>query len=189
MSVANLPRRERRNSTIRSCRSTPVMTVMGISLPGADSRIGVLPANYYQSPISGDTLHYYLGHARAYGDNRNSDYVGGYSCTNYRSSRWSAGDNGWRYEKCLRESIRLQSCNECYDLLNFHECGAKRYNRQNAAPRHVIRNNTIHWGLKCFRCAGIQRRTNRCSDTGECSVAEKQLRNGMGSLVTTNAPG
>ncbi|ENZ7770640.1 TPA: hypothetical protein ACWXEP_004940 [Klebsiella pneumoniae] len=47
--------------------STPVMTVLGISLPGADSQNGVLLANYSQSPISGDTLQYYLGHARAFG--------------------------------------------------------------------------------------------------------------------------
>ncbi|WP_142887384.1 hypothetical protein, partial [Klebsiella pneumoniae] len=47
--------------------STPVMTVMGISLPGADSQNGVLLANYSQSPISGDTLQYYLGHAKAFG--------------------------------------------------------------------------------------------------------------------------
>lgn len=47
--------------------STPVMTVLGISLPGADSQNGVLLANYSQSPISGDTLQYYLGHAKAFG--------------------------------------------------------------------------------------------------------------------------
>lgn len=47
--------------------STPVMTAMGISLPGADSQNGVLLANYSQSPISGDTLQYYLGHAKAFG--------------------------------------------------------------------------------------------------------------------------
>ncbi|HGV0009974.1 TPA: hypothetical protein ACNFPN_003012 [Klebsiella pneumoniae] len=52
--------------------STPVMTVMGISLPGADSQNGVLLANYSQSPISGDTLHYYLGHARAFGQMESS---------------------------------------------------------------------------------------------------------------------
>lgn len=47
--------------------STPVMTAMGIILPGADSQNGVLLANYSQSPISGDTLQYYLGHAKAFG--------------------------------------------------------------------------------------------------------------------------
>ncbi|MEC7311797.1 hypothetical protein Q5681_06685 [Klebsiella pneumoniae] len=47
--------------------STPVMTVLGISLPGADSQNGVLLANYSQSPISGDTLQYYFGHAKAFG--------------------------------------------------------------------------------------------------------------------------
>lgn len=47
--------------------SMPVMTVLGISLPGADSQNGVLLANYSQSPISGDTLQYYLGHAKAFG--------------------------------------------------------------------------------------------------------------------------
>ncbi|MFS4722971.1 hypothetical protein ACL653_29405, partial [Klebsiella pneumoniae] len=52
--------------------STPVMTVMGISLPGADSQNGVLLANYSQSPISGDTLQYYLGHAKAFGQMESS---------------------------------------------------------------------------------------------------------------------
>ncbi len=52
--------------------STPVMTVLGISLPGADSQNGVLLANYSQSPISGDTLQYYLGHAKAFGQMGNS---------------------------------------------------------------------------------------------------------------------
>lgn len=47
--------------------STPVMTAMGISLPGADSQNGVLLANYAQSPTSGDTFQYYLGHAKAFG--------------------------------------------------------------------------------------------------------------------------
>lgn len=47
--------------------STSVMTEMGISLPGADSQNGVLLANYSQSPTSGDTFQYYLGHAKAFG--------------------------------------------------------------------------------------------------------------------------
>lgn len=47
--------------------STAVMTAMGILLPGANSQNGVLLSNYSQSPTSGDTFQYYLGHARTFG--------------------------------------------------------------------------------------------------------------------------
>ncbi|WOD78098.1 hypothetical protein [Klebsiella pneumoniae] len=47
--------------------STAVMTEMGISLPGANSQNGVLLSNYRQSPTSGETFQYYLGHAKAFG--------------------------------------------------------------------------------------------------------------------------
>ncbi|HGD3795629.1 TPA: hypothetical protein ACI4K3_004481 [Klebsiella pneumoniae] len=47
--------------------STAVMTAIGVMLPGANSQNGVLLANYSQSPASGDTFQYYLGHAKTFG--------------------------------------------------------------------------------------------------------------------------